>query len=649
MQPKPHVVSLSVLALGLLIVSESSGQITNGYSLPRSKAGLHTFYGPDDIRKSTHDSVQLGSKTYNVFWHGLEAPNVPSSDQPNLSCPVDHVMVPANATEKAARGYHRYRCISTWWTELLRQSMLEDQEGQDDIQAVAVIWGSPEQYRNAGCEGSVWNNEVFKLGCVPRDNAMDDFEDFVNYLAFTFSGQSGSPKISHYAIWNEVGSSAWFDNSPIIPTHRELSIPEMTAWASKYASMLTRAHVAIQRHTSGVLMHAVLDGFWYHNTASGQALQPFSGIIGDVLVGWNKVHIGSRTVLDGLWALVGLSVDWSVSIHPYGEPSTISPAWMNFGNVPALVAYQNQKLVERGVTPTLNRAQEAIFASEVAWPSDADAVCRAHDISVAIPNIVGYTPVMHITNEDGNPNAHYPIFASTNPAVWKVRNDHHCCETQGLGCVAWQQVTSSSASDVGIGADGSVWAIGATGAIYRRAGTTWQTLPGAAARVDVGPDGTAWIVNGLGQIFHWDGSTWIGLPGGARDIGVGANGSVWIIGTDNGIYRWTGSSWQSVPGAAARIDVGPDGVAWVVAANGEIYRWNGSIFEYVPGLAQDVSVGADGSVFVTGGAPGSGNGAVYRHSATAGFVPVGGTGTQIAAGPNDQLWVIQVNGTLHTR
>ena len=63
----------------------------------------------------------------------------------------------------------------------------------------------------------------------------------------------------------------------------------------------------------------------------------------------------------------------------------------------------------------------------------------------------------------------------------------------------WQRLPGN-ASDIGVSADGSGWAIGTDErgggfGIYQWLGTTWQRVAGGALRIDVDPNGIPWIVN----------------------------------------------------------------------------------------------------------------------------------------------------------
>jgi hypothetical protein len=138
-----------------------------------------------------------------------------------------------------------------------------------------------------------------------------------------------------------------------------------------------------------------------------------------------------------------------------------------------------------------------------------------------------------------------------------------------------------TATDIAVGANGSVWLIGTNVVgdgygIYHWNGSAWAAFSGGAVTVAVGPDGNPWVINSVHQIFHWSGAGWVKYPGSATDIAVGANGSVWLIGTNvvgdgYGIYHWNGSAWATVSGGAVTIAVGPDGNAWVINSAHDIY------------------------------------------------------------------------------
>jgi len=185
----------------------------------------------------------------------------------------------------------------------------------------------------------------------------------------------------------------------------------------------------------------------------------------------------------------------------------------------------------------------------------------------------------------------------------------------------WKNVPGH-ARDIGIGADGSVWIIGANPVkggygIYRWDKGLWKRVPGGAVRIDVGPDGRPWVVNTSDQIFQWTGREWMIMPGRAKDIGIGSDGSVWIIGANPvkggyGIYRWDKRLWKRVPGGAVRIDVGPDGTPCVVNSSDQIFQWLDRKWMIMPGRARDIGIGSGGSVWIVGSNEVKGGYGIYR-------------------------------------
>lgn len=217
------------------------------------------------------------------------------------------------------------------------------------------------------------------------------------------------------------------------------------------------------------------------------------------------------------------------------------------------------------------------------------------------------------------------------------------------------QLLDGRASDVGVGADGSVWIIGTNVVpggfdIWKRnaAGTGWTNIPGGAVRIAVDASGNAWIVNNSQTIFHYDGTKWVVMPGAARDIAVGANGTVWVIG--NGaeaggydIYRSTnsGANWTKIPGSAMRISVDPAGNAWVVNNTGNVFRFDGTQWVQTPGSAKDIGVGSDGAIWVIGA-----DNAIYKWNGSNWTQKTGGA-SQVAAGPGGVVWVVNAGGEIY--
>jgi len=165
--------------------------------------------------------------------------------------------------------------------------------------------------------------------------------------------------------------------------------------------------------------------------------------------------------------------------------------------------------------------------------------------------------------------------------------------TYGAG--RWEQI-DGEATDIGIGADSSVWIIGTSEVnggygVYRLSVKGWEQIEidGGAIRIDVDPLGNPWVVDNDGNIFRRSGAEWEQIDGEATDIGIGADGSVWIIGTSEvnggyGVYRLSVKGWEQIDGGAVQISVDNRGTPWVVDLEDYIYVWKSfnwkSIQEY---------------------------------------------------------------------
>lgn len=203
------------------------------------------------------------------------------------------------------------------------------------------------------------------------------------------------------------------------------------------------------------------------------------------------------------------------------------------------------------------------------------------------------------------------------------------------------------ASDISVGANGTVWAIGADRpvaggyGIYRLDGATWTQVDGAAVRIAVDPSGSPWVVNSSNGLFRRTGSTWTVDKLAALDIGVGANGAVWAIGADQSINRLRGTIWEKVEGGAVRIAVDPLGNPWVVNSSGQISRWTGTVWSRVEGSARDIAIGTDGTVLIVGTKPVTGGFEILVRNGNAWTPDPRAGAVSIAAGPGMRLYAAQ--------
>jgi len=213
----------------------------------------------------------------------------------------------------------------------------------------------------------------------------------------------------------------------------------------------------------------------------------------------------------------------------------------------------------------------------------------------------------------------------------------------------WQRL-SGNASDIGVGADGSVWAIGTDErgggyGIYHWLGSDWQRVDGGALRIDVDPDGVPWIVNDSHSIYRREADAWVRMTGNARDIGIGADGSVWIT-SGGGTYRFDEGDWIGVRGSGVRIDVDPNGIPWVIDHTNDIHQLIAGHWIQRNGEARDIGIGGDGSVWIVGTSDDDGEHSIYRWTGTA-WNRVSGSSRQISVGPDGYPWMANSEGDIY--
>jgi len=229
-------------------------------------------------------------------------------------------------------------------------------------------------------------------------------------------------------------------------------------------------------------------------------------------------------------------------------------------------------------------------------------------------------------------------------------------------------VIDQAVSDVGVGADGSVFVIGTdsvslTGGygIYKLVDGRLIKLPACAGiRVAVDPHGMPWVVNKSHLIFRYNGTlVWDQMPGTATDIGIGADGSVYAVGTQDvsptggyNIMKWNGTSWDTMPDCAGiHIAVAPNGIPWVVNKSHIVFRYGGTyLWDPLYGVdANDIGIGAEGSVYVTGKDSTSATyqPPVYKFSSEQWSTVPGVSGVSISVGPTGSPYYIDKSGVLH--
>lgn len=115
--------------------------------------------------------------------------------------------------------------------------------------------------------------------------------------------------LSSLSLRNEAASSRWFDVSgdPGLPPPPPPGSPARARYvAARYASLLNATAAALTSvRAAPALVYASVDDVW---------APPAGGA-------WEgAAHVGSGPLVDGLWAELGVGVDWSVAGHFYGAP-----------------------------------------------------------------------------------------------------------------------------------------------------------------------------------------------------------------------------------------------------------------------------------------------------------------------------------------
>ncbi len=220
------------------------------------------------------------------------------------------------------------------------------------------------------------------------------------------------------------------------------------------------------------------------------------------------------------------------------------------------------------------------------------------------------------------------------------------------------QVLRGSVLDLGIGADGAVWAVGLDNSVWRwsqGAFNGWSRVGGRLARVAVAPDGTPWGVDPDGGLLWYNGAVWKTFAakglGPVRDVALGPDGQLWVVTQEGAVVRLDPDKARVADKAigatgirAQRIAVDPKGRPWVADESGAVFRYDGQAFEPMPGTARDLGVGPDGTVFIV-----SLDGEVARwdrHNERFILILDRYDASAIAVGPGGKPWIADADGTV---
>jgi hypothetical protein len=209
--------------------------------------------------------------------------------------------------------------------------------------------------------------------------------------------------------------------------------------------------------------------------------------------------------------------------------------------------------------------------------------------------------------------------------------------------------------DVGIGADGTVFAAGAGGGLFCFANANHRfqmAAAGAVNRIAVSPSGNPWVINAFGQLSFFEKGGWQVVPGiAAQDVSISADGSVFVAQADraavysfNVVSRAVTEVLQysaGIPLRAKRIAAGSNSL-WAITPANQVLQCSGNACRLKNISAADIAVGPEGSVFAL-----DLNGSLQRYNArTDTFLKVNGQGNSLAVGQQGLPWLVSPSGEI---
>lgn len=420
-------------------------------------AGLEPGSAAGAARYAALASLAPGARRYAAHWASFE----PDYPPPDGDCPAGTVEwargEPAAGAVRAAsavaaapspRPRRRHCYAEAAINQTAAYLALDAAHG---IQSVATLWRAPERARDARCAGAARGGAGAPRapdfgGCAPTLAAMPDFADFVAFLGDRFRGKGGGGRFSAFEVWAAAASASSFDLTPTVagpgtsPTVQAAVIQRYAALVRATADALTSVGAP------PALVLAAVDATWATPPRGDRGGRP---------------HIGSGVLVDGLWAELGVGVDWSVGVAPYGAAGARGwPASCHVSDLPSLAASQRARAAALGVSDPARAPQAVLAATEFGWPAAgarapaaAASVCAAHAAALATPGLAFAAHVEFQGGEPGDPAGLVPAEAgpgldaaaaaasptlaalrSTSPDTWGRGGGHYCCLVHALGC-----------------------------------------------------------------------------------------------------------------------------------------------------------------------------------------------------------------------
>jgi hypothetical protein len=427
--------------------------ISSAYSQPDSKQGtfdLRTEMTDLDRGKRYENlkKIGIGYRQYNILWEEWEHQTIPSSLTP-INCPVDYVSFPLNEEEKTLIGSNKFRCIRT--KKLWNFDATLTQDGRAGFQSGVIISATPAAYRHKDCQGTVVNGVLLKQGCLPKQESLEDFQDFVTLLAGRYSKKFKGledANLQHFIIWNDFPSSDKADLSPVVG--RKYDAQSIEKKLDYYAASLKLAHTAIAKFRDNAVLYASIGRVWKSTPENYQ-----------------NGEMGAEKLLTGLWKRLGNNISWSIAINPSGDPSVTltDENYYHFSSLKNIYDFQLTKAAELGLN-IQTIPQRLMLAVGQGWKSSEGAqklarnICAAHSHSLNYPYLISQAhnyfqsvePDKNVgatTQPDSfglfsfeTPNsldnfldtAVGAAYAATRNDLFKKSDTHACCKQDSIGC-----------------------------------------------------------------------------------------------------------------------------------------------------------------------------------------------------------------------
>jgi len=155
--------------------------------------------------------------------------------------------------------------------------------------------------------------------------------------------------------------------------------------------------------------------------------------------------------------------------------------------------------------------------------------------------------------------------AVSQDAVYVVAENHQLW-TIGNGDDAWERGGAYGEfryDRVAAGPRGTVWLVATNGDVYTQLPGRDEAIhiPGiAASDIAIGQNGSVWAIGSTqaghrgNEILQWRGDSWLLMPGAAEQITVAGYGNAWVIAPDGSIYRWDRNAVLPPPTPKGRIN-----------------------------------------------------------------------------------------------